>query len=76
VVYEFVVVGTLGPITRSMLDGLEIVDLGVETWLRLTRAGDEELLSLLSSVITGDCELERVLVDDYHLTAFPAASGR
>ena len=63
-VYEFAVVGTLGPITRSMLDGLEIVDLGVETWLRLTRAGDEELLSLLSSVITGDRQLERVLVDD------------
>ena len=48
-VYEFVVAGTLGPITRSKLDGLKIVDLGVETWLRLTRAGDEKLLSLLSS---------------------------
>jgi len=46
------------------LHGLEIVDLGVETWLRLTRAGDEELLSLLSCVITGDRQLERVLVDD------------
>ena len=66
-VYEFVVAGTLGPITRSLLDGVEVVDLGVETWLRLTGAGDEELLSLLSSVITGDRELERVLVDDYHL---------
>jgi len=75
VVYEFVVAGTLGPITRSMLDGLEIVDLGVETWLRLTRAGDEELLSLLSSVITGDRELERVLVDDYQLSA-SSSGGR
>lgn len=63
-VYEFVVAGTLGPITRSLLHDLEIVDLGVETWLRLTRTGDEELLSLLSSVITGDRQLERVLVDD------------
>ena len=64
-VYEFVVAGTLsGPITRSKLDGLKIVDLGVETWLRLTRAGDAKLLSLLSSVITGDRQLERVLVDD------------
>ena len=33
-IYEFVVAGSLGPITRSMLDDLEIVDLGVETWLR------------------------------------------
>jgi len=70
-----VVAGTLGPITRSLLDGVEVVDLGVETWLRLTGAGDEELLSLLSAVITGDRELERVLVDDYQLSA-SSSGGR
>ncbi len=60
--YEFVVVGELGPLLRSMLIDMSIEDRPVQTCLRLTTIDDADLFAILTAVMTHEHQLERIRV--------------
>jgi hypothetical protein len=63
-VYEFVVVGEIGPLLRSMLIDMSIEDRPVQTCLRFTTDDDAELLPVLAAATNRERQLERIRVDD------------
>lgn len=63
-VYEFVVAGAFGPLLRSLLVDLDVVDRPAETRLFLTNADDRMLFALLGALVKHDRVVERILIDD------------
>jgi len=61
--YEFVVVGELGPLLRSMLIDLSIEDRPVQTCLKLTNIVEADLFPVLAAVLNQDRRLERIRSD-------------
>lgn len=62
--YEFVVVGELGPLLRSMLIDLSIEDRPVQTCLRFSAVDEEDLFPVLAAVLNQKRRLERLRVGD------------
>ncbi len=62
-VYEFVVMGEVGPLLRSMLINLSIEDQPVQTCVRFTTDDDAALWPVLAAATNQERQLERIRVD-------------
>jgi len=58
--FEFVVLGALGPHLRSMLADLEVDDRPSETVLFLQNSDESALLSLLAKIAANDREVQAI----------------